>query len=235
MKVDQDIVQRIKVGVIFMLQVYKVMMGTMLSLFVPQACYEVVGTEPDGRDGSYASAFPDGHRSLQICSLSQNLENNEVYHRVTLYWNMLAFLSFFFCYVVELRRENWAIKFLDIDNDKPDNSLKQIIILEPELDKRMDSLNRLYFRALSVTAIIYFINVCLMINILKTEYHSMSTMSCFISFVMLVQMKLYNSLSVAHQSVKSDKMMSAFMSEFVSYNVIDPDYIACKLLKDIRP
>ena len=38
-------------------------------------------------------------------------------------------------------------------------------------------------------------------------------------------MKLYNSLSVAYQSVKNDKMMSAFMSEFISYNVLDPDYI----------
>jgi len=53
----------------------------------------------------------------------------------------------------------------------------------------------------------------------------MSTMSCFISFVLLVNMKLYNSLSVAYQSVKNDKMMSAFMSEFISYNVLDPDYI----------
>ena len=53
----------------------------------------------------------------------------------------------------------------------------------------------------------------------------MSTISCFISFVLLVNMKLYNSLSVAYQSVKNDKMMSAFMSEFISYNVLDPDYI----------
>jgi len=42
---------------------------------------------------------------------------------------------------------------------------------------------------------------------------------------MLVQMKLYNSLSVAYQSVKNDKMTSAFMSEFVSYNVLDKDYV----------
>ena len=64
-----------------------------------------------------------------------------------------------------------------------------------------------------------------MIKLLITEYHSMSTISCFISFVLLVNMKLYNSLSVAYQSVKNDKMMSAFMSEFISYNVLDPDYI----------
>jgi hypothetical protein len=38
-------------------------------------------------------------------------------------------------------------------------------------------------------------------------------------------MKLYNSLSVAYQSVKHDKMTSAYMSEFVSFNVLDADYM----------
>ncbi len=52
-------------------------------------------------------------------------------------------------------------------------------------------------------------------------------------------MKLYNSLSVGHQSVKNDKMMSAFMNEFVSYNVLDSDYLEQKenqkLLTDKPP
>ena len=30
---------------------------------------------------------------------------------------------------------------------------------------------------------------------------------------------------VARQSVKNDKMMSAYMNEFVSYNVLDADYL----------
>jgi len=223
MKIDQDFGQRIKVMGIFSLQFYKVLMGTMLSLFVPQACYEEIG------DGS------EERNNLQICTLTQNYENSDIYHQITLSWNTLSFVCFVFCYVLELRRENWAIKFLDIDNDKPDNSLKQIIVLEPKLDKQMDKLNKIYFYGLSITAIIYFINVCLMINILLQDYHSMSTISCFISFVLLVQMKLYNSLSIAYQSVKSDKMMSAFMSEFVSYNVLDSDYIVEHSLKSVRP
>ena len=66
----------------------------------------------------------------------------------------------------------------------------------------------------------------MMINVLYQEYHSMSTISCFLSFTLLVQMKLYNSLSVAYYSVKDDKMMSAFMSEFVSFNVLDKDYVS---------
>ena len=41
-------------------------------------------------------------------------------------------------------------------------------------------------------------------------------------------MKLYNSWDVARQSIKNDKMMSAYMSEFVSFNVLDADYLADK-------
>ena len=41
-------------------------------------------------------------------------------------------------------------------------------------------------------------------------------------------MKLYNSLEVARQSVKNDKMTSAYMSEFVSFNVLDEDYVKAK-------
>ena len=61
---------------------------------------------------------------------------------------------------------------------------------------------------------------------------------CFTQIVKMNKLKLYNSLSVAYQSVKNDKMMSAFMSEFVSYNVLDADYLEDQGLEDqgnIRP
>jgi hypothetical protein len=134
-----------------------------------------------------------------------------------------------------LRRESWAIKYLDIDNNKSDNGLKEIIVKEPKLDKQMDRLNKLYFYGLIVTAIVYMINIILMINILYQDYHSASTLSCFVSFTLLVTMKLYNSLSVAYYSVKDDKMMSAFMGEFVSFNVLDKDYILDKQNESILP
>ena len=47
-------------------------------------------------------------------------------------------------------------------------------------------------------------------------------------------MKLYNSLEVARQSVKNDKMMSAYMSEFVSFNVLDKDYVEAKEKKQLE-
>jgi len=220
MKVDQDIVQRIKVTGIFMLQFYKVLTGTMLTLFVPQACSQ----SEEITNGS-SIFIPDGH-SVRICTITENFENNEIYHRFTLYFNMLSFFCFIYVYILELQRENWSITYLDVDKDKSDNALKSIIMNEPKLDKKMDRLNKLYFYGLSVTAFVYMINMLLMINILYQDYHSASTLSCFISFTLLVQMKLYNSLSIAYKSFKNDTMLSAFLTEFVSFNVLDKDYIS---------
>ena len=214
--IDPDIVQRVKVAGLFVLELYRVTTGTMLSLFIPQSCgNEIEGNEIEGNDN-------------HVCSLQENFNNADGYHKTVLYWNMFSLFTFFSYYSVELRREEWAIKYLDIDNDKPDNSLKEIIVKEPILDKKMDKLNLLYYRSLLFNCGVYTINLGLTGKLIKDGYHSSSTLSCFASFSLLVLMKLYSSLEVARQSVKDDKMTSAFMKEFVSYNVLDADYIEAK-------
>lgn len=199
--ISDDFIQRVKVAGIFLLQVYKVTTGTMLSLFIPQSC------------GS------------QICTLQENYENSDIYHKSVLYWNMFSMATFFTYYLLELRREEWAIHWLDIDNNQSDNNLKQVIVKHPRLDKKMDRLNKFYYRSLLFNCGVYGINVLLTIKLINDGYHSSSTLSCFASFVLLVLMKLYNSFVVAHQSVTNDKMMSAYMCEFVSFNVLDKDYL----------
>ena len=208
---DIDFIQRVKVTGIFCLQIYKILTGTLLTIFVPQSC-ETFSIETNKTEDN-------------VCTLTQNYENNDLYHKKTLYWNIMTMMLFLGYYIIELKRENWAIEYLDIDNDKPDNSLKEIIKNRPKLDKEMDRLNLYYYYLLCSTMFAYTINIGLMIKILYSDYHSSSTISCFMSFVLLVLMKLYNSFIVARQSIKNDKMMSAYMSEFVSYNVIDKDHI----------
>ena len=210
--IDIDLVQRVKVAGLFVLQFYKVLTGTLLTLFIPQNC--------------------DG----QICSIKQNYENDARYHQLTLSWNVLTMMSFLTMYIFELKRENWSIKYLDIDHDKPDNALKEVIVKEKKLDSQMDNLNLYYYRIVIITMFFNTFNIGLVIKLLNENYHSQSTISCFISFTLLILMKLYNSFSVAHQSVKNDKMMSAYMSKFVSYNVLDADYLKskpiCKIIND---
>ena len=199
--IDQDIIQRLKVGGIFILQIYKITTGTMTSIFIPQSCGE------------------------NICSLSENYNNNEIYHKTVLYWNLLSMFTFYVYYMVELYREEWSIKYLDIDNNKSDNKLKEIIVNYPRLDRKMNQLNLFYYKSFIINCIVYFINTILTIKLLKDKYYSNATVSCFFSFTLLVTNKLYNSYGVAKQSVKNDKMMSSYMSEFVSFNVIDSDYL----------
>lgn len=217
MKVDGDIMQRLKVYGLFSFQVYKVVTGTMLSLFVPQRCEDLLTN------------------TSAVCTLQQNLEDTESYHRLALCINGLSLCAFVITYAFEMKRENWCIEYLDIDNDRPDNSLKAIIQTEPRLDSQMDRLNRMYWVSLLSTTGIYVANLGTMVPLLYEKYHSSSTISCFVSFVLLVWLKLFNSLSVARKSLTDDKMLSAYMSEFVSYNVLDCDYLESKKALGIGP
>ena len=199
--IDVDIVQRFKVGGLFILQMYKVMTGTLLALFVPQKCGD------------------------HICTIQENIDDSDRFHEMVLTWNILTSVLFIGYYLLELRREEWSIKFLDIDNDKPDNSLKEVIVKYKDLDQKMDRINKYYYNVVRVTIFFYVINNLLSIRLLKDKYYSSTTLSCFFSFSLLVGMKLYNSYTVAKNSVLYDKMTSAYMTEFVSYNVIDSDYL----------
>tara|TARA_Y100000389_G_C17434396_1_gene504607 strand:- start:1049 stop:1702 length:654 start_codon:yes stop_codon:yes gene_type:complete len=198
---DVDIVQRFKVGGLFILQMYKVMTGTLLALFVPQECGD------------------------HICTIQENIDDSDRFHEMVLSWNILTSVLFIGYFLLELRREEWSIKYLDIDNDKPDNSLKEVIIKYKDLDEKMDRINKYYYNIVRVTIFFYIINNLLSIRLLKDKYYSSTTLSCFFSFSLLVGMKLYNSYTVAKNSVLYDKMTSAYMTEFVSYNVIDSDYL----------
>lgn len=205
--VDPDIIQRLKVCGIFFLQFYKVTTGTLTSIFIPQSCGD------------------------HVCSLKENYNNSENYHTMILYWNIFSMFTFYLYYIIELRREEWAIKYLDINNDKPDNSLREIIIKEPKLNNKMDKLNKYYYITFRINFVVYFMNILMTIKLIKDKYYNNSTLSCFFSFTLLILNKLYNSYHVARESIENDKMMSAYMSEFVSFNVLDSDYIESKIKK----
>ena len=132
-----------------------------------------------------------------------------------------------------MKREYWCIKYLDIDSNKSDNSLKQIIKNEPKLDHQMDRFNKIYYQSCIITLVMYICNALLSIKLVNDNYYNSSTVNSFLTFVLLISLKLYNSVVISYNSVKHDKMMSAFLSEFTSYNVLDDDYLKSKLT--IRP
>ena len=74
MNIDEDIKQRVKVVGIFFLQSYKILTGTMLSLFIPQSCGD------------------------KMCTLTENYNNAELYHKSLFYCNCFSMFLFICSY-----------------------------------------------------------------------------------------------------------------------------------------
>ena len=200
MKIDVDTKERLKVALIFMLQSYKVAMGSMLLLFVPQKC------------------------GNNVCSLTDNLTKTEAMHVSTLFFNFLSLLAFTLCYTAELHRENWCVHHLDIDKDFGDNNLINVLKEHPEFDKALTKYNdRYYYTSISASGI-YAINLLMSSIVLFNNSAGSTTLTSYLGFVLLIIMKLYNSVYISTDSKKNDRAFSAYMTEFQSFNVIDVDH-----------
>ena len=125
MRLNTDNKQRLKSLFTFFLEFYKVLMGAYLVVFVPRLC-------------------DDG-----VCSINDNIYNDDVMHRVALGFNSFCFLLFINLYRVELQRENWCIKYLDIV-DKAIENLDDEIENYPVIKQEMAALNKSYKNAVMV-------------------------------------------------------------------------------------
>ena len=199
-----DTKERLKVGALFIFQSYKVIMGSMLSLFVPQLC-----------------------ENEEVCTISDNLlhHDNDVFHQVTLGFNFLSVLLFIGVYVIELKRENWCVKYLDIDHNIPDNNLESIIKDKPDLLLPLSKHNTLYFKSIFITSIIYSINLVLSSILIYDNYAGIPSVTSYMSYVVLILLKIYNSLFISYDSMKNNKALSAYIIEFTSYHKIDVDHV----------
>ena len=196
MKINNDTKERIRVAFIFGLEVYKIAMGTFLSIFIPHTCDEEVSE----------------------CNMSLS---STVLGRAAFGLNAVAFTSICALYAIELARENFCIKHLDINPDLPDTHLATIA---PEsLKTKLVAWNDLYWRAASVGMVLTTSNVAVSSVYLGNNYESSNTITTLLSFSILVFMKLLRSYSMAKKSKHSVRAFSAYMTEFTSFNALDPD------------
>ena len=203
MLMSNDTKERIKVGALFIFQSYKVIMGSMLTLFVPQLCED-----------------------NEICSISDNLlHHDEIYHQITLGFNFFSVLLFIGVYIIELRRENWCVKYLDIDHNIPDNNLESIIKDKPDLLIPLSKHNKLYFKSIFITSLVYSVNLVLSSIFIYNNYAGIPSITSYMSYVVLILLKIYNSLCISYDSMTNNKALSAYIIEFTSYNKIDVDHV----------
>lgn len=200
MKLSVDNSQRLTTGISFILEFYKVLMGTCLLLFVPQDCN---GT---------------------VCSLHDNLTNDDTLHIAAKSFNLITFLSIMYYYYIELRRENWSITYLDIDHNKTHNNLDNEIESYPDFKLALHMINKKFLKAIRLSSILVVINFAISFAAIQQISLTQSGINAFISFILLIGMKMKHSHFIASKSVKKERVYSAYMKLPQIYNTIDQDF-----------
>ena len=197
MKLDVDTKQRIQSGCLFLLEFYKVLMGSFLVLFVPQQCGD------------------------HICTFKENVENETACVVI----NILSCVYLLYLYLIELKRENWCIKYLDINPNKPNNNLDIEIEEYPEYKKNMLQINKKYKKNSLNCIVLQGVNITLSVVYIAQHWAGTIALAPLISYVILVISKLYNTFFISNASIKEERAYSAYLTISKTYNTIDADFV----------
>lgn len=199
--ISEDNIQRITTLLSICINSYKIVMATLLCLFVPQKC--------------------DDHE----CTIYDNFTDLSVYNTVVLVFNFLTLFSFIGFYGVEYYRENWCIEHLDTDNTKSITNLKDEIVFYPEFKdqlNRIDYVYHLYSKVLFLCNIINFVMSSILIYIYY--YFGFKSITVMITYFLLIIDKLVFSFTMSKRSYEELFLHSAYMTGPIYFNVIDSDY-----------
>ena len=166
---DDDTKQRLQGGLTFIIEFYKICMGTFLTVFVPHQC---------------------DHNT--ICTVTYNINSNsDPYHKSALVFNLISFIVFFAMYFIEVQRENWCINYLDIDYSKPAENLDEEIEYYPTFKYEMHALNRKY--KILVDSCIGFqtINIVLSSVNVANNWAGSASLAPMLSYILLIVIKLF--------------------------------------------
>ena len=172
--IDEDSQQRLNGLATFLLEFYKVCMGSFLTVFVPHKCYNDLSSS----------------NSSSICSITHNINNGDVYHTCVLWINLVSFALFLIVYRIELKRENWCINYLDIESTKSAENLDKEIEDYPIIKTEMHELNTKYQKYVTVCIKTQFINTILSITDVGRSWAGSASFTPMLSYILLIAMKL---------------------------------------------
>lgn len=216
MKRISDRSQRLMVAMAFVLEFYKVVMGSMLTVFVPQRC---------------GAGMPD-----ETCSIAEVLLGVADSHtsRAAFLMNAATLVLVVVLYGFEAYREDWCITNLDIDPSKPDVHLEQELSAWPELRDAGSRLNRRYSRMSGVVAFAVAGNFALSGVYLLGRQAGLSTAISLLSYLLLLTLKLSQTYRIAHTSLRENRAYSAYMVTQRTFNCVDEDVVSARARHELE-
>ena len=200
--INQDFKQKRDASITLCLEIYRVLMGACLMLFVPQKC---------------------GNMS---CSFNDNLNRSDNFSTACLSFNLITMVSFLGLYVVEFKRESKMISYLEVNKNKPTDNDS----IEEELKKLDISYKNIlwdldYYYKISgyVSLFTFIVNAILSGISVYSRYLDETTVTVFLTNILFMSLKIYEVITIVYTD--KNVFYSAFLTERVQYNDVDPDKI----------
>jgi hypothetical protein len=199
---DQDINQKVNVALSVTLELYRVLVSSLLILFVPQNC------------------------KGELCTLEQNMETDSNLYTAGLTSNFVTMFVFCVLYAIEIKRENKLITYLEVNKSHPcdnDSVGKALQRLSEEKRSSILALDQSYQKVAYGAMICFMMNSVLSGLVVYDYYLGNQTTTTFITNVLFMIMKLVD----VYQTVNTEENIfySAYLKGKVQFNDVDPDKI----------
>jgi len=207
---NQDFQQKTIMVISVSLELYRVMVSSLLLLFIPQKCND------------------------HVCSLNENLSETEIQYKNGFILNYLTTAAFVLLYATEIRREEKLIKLLEVNpNISTDNESvgKRIEVFQEYKKKQLYQVDLQYQIASYLIMCIFIINTIYSWRVIYSHSLGNQTLLNFVTNILFMISKLSNVLVI----INTDKhvFFSAYLNTKVQFNDIDPREIV-KIQKQIK-
>lgn len=227
MKVSQNVYQKVMIFVLMGLDIYRILIGSFFSIFVPQRC------DVKNNIANSNSTIVE-IKSSHTCELKENVSDLTSYNWFTLGFNAFTALSIAIAFIWEFKRETWMVNHLDVNPEKPDNNLDDEFDMKNEENKLIEKYqsmkqsllwkNKIYYYLFLSVGITVTLNFGFSLALMILYYDGFKTMTTFFTNALLIFMRVQKSLSIAKTCEKELKAQSVFLSEPVAFNTIDEKY-----------
>jgi hypothetical protein len=208
---DQDFQQRIGFIPLVAVELYRVLVSSLLVLFVPQKCND------------------------HVCSLSENMVWENHLYNAGLVVNFITLFSFLSLYYCEVKRENRLIAYLDVNMKVPcdNDSVGKVLELLP-LEKRNNilHLDKWYQRAAYSSILLFMLNTILSGFVVFDYYLDNQTTSTYITNILFMVTKLGDIYATAN--TEKNVFYSAYLKGKIQYNDVDPDKKVGLTIEDLK-
>jgi hypothetical protein len=197
---DQDFTQKMNVYISFIFELYRVVMGSFLILFVPQKC---------GEDS---------------CTIFEPVNAGNRLNDAAFGVNILTFCLFLGMYYAEIKRETQMITYLHVNTEEPcDNDAVGEALRKLPADKKLSILrwDKLYLRSGQFALVGFIANAVLSSIAIYENFLDGKTTSSLITNILFMLLKIHETQSITNTD--QNIFYSAYLNERVQFNDVDPD------------